>query len=93
LLQAGDDARDPLRADFRRIGSAVLILGDEVRLEVAGAGSPGPGRPLVLAVGVSTYANHPGLQLRYAAKDAEDLVLRLEKEKGGRDATSAGGGR
>jgi hypothetical protein len=48
-----------------------------VRLEVAGAGSPGPGRLLVLAVGVSTYANHPGLQLRYAAKDAEDLVLRL----------------
>jgi WD40 repeat protein len=36
----------------------------------------------VLAVGVSHYAD-PALQLRYAAKDAQDFAATLERQKGG----------
>jgi len=37
----------------------------------------------VLAVGVSTYANHPNLKLNYASKDAEEFVAALEHQEGG----------
>jgi len=36
----------------------------------------------VLAIGVSQYAD-PALQLRYAAKDAQDFAAALQKQKGG----------
>jgi uncharacterized caspase-like protein len=95
LLQAGEVTDTMLVTLAGRVEDPEVVLSliaedehgasdpAEVRLEVVGAGSLGPGRLLVLAVGVSTYANHPGLQLRYAAKDAEDLLLRLAKQEGG----------
>jgi WD40 repeat protein len=38
---------------------------------------------LVLAVGVSQYKQHPPRDLRYAAKDAEDIVRMLQSQRGG----------